>query len=302
MDCMRVFCNDQQVDLELRLLILEELKKSIKNMKDEDLMLLLVYKTNAILTSCNRFNNRVDLVNSISIQNESQRLELIFKYIDLSATQKDYISVINLLKIWPTFTIFEKSPWNSVLYKMIIDKISFVDSVKELSKNSLIKDADIVSIQEELEKNAYWNLEDCHLKISYLKLCLACKSKKLIRNYLDTIALECFQPNEIEKLNDLDDENKSESLKAISGDQELMNLILEDNFYCFVMNTPLYSIFTYYLLRNESKNVIYDLIRHLKQKENFTTEAAKLLLDVDRFHNSYKTLSVSLTLIDRFSN
>ena len=93
MDCMRVFCNDQQVDLELRLLILEELKKSIKNMKDEDLMLLLVYKTNAILTSCNRFNNRVDLVNSISIQNESQRLELIFKYIDLSATQKDYISV-----------------------------------------------------------------------------------------------------------------------------------------------------------------------------------------------------------------
>ena len=159
-----------------------------------------------------------------------------------------------------------------------------------------------MSIQEELEKNAYWNLEDCHLKISYLKLCLACKSKKLIRNYLDTIALECFQPNEIEKLNDLDDENKSESLKAISGDQELMNLILEDNFYCFIMNTPLYSIFTYYLLRNESKNVIYDLIRHLKQKENFTTEAAKLLLDVDRFHNSYKTLSVSLTLIDRFSN
>lgn len=41
MECMRNFCNDQEVDISLRLLVLEELKKEFKSMDDEDLMLLL---------------------------------------------------------------------------------------------------------------------------------------------------------------------------------------------------------------------------------------------------------------------
>lgn len=300
MDCMRVFCNDHQVDLDLRLLILEELKKSIKNMKDEDLMLLLVYKTNAILNNCNKFDNRTELVNSLSIQTESQRLELILKYIDLSEVQEHYVAVINLLKIWPSFTTVEKSPLNCVLVKMFLNKIQFVENVKDLNKNGLITDSDINYIREELEKNAKWNLKDGLLKIAYLKLCLAAKSKKLVRNFVDTIELECFKLDELVKLNDLEDEIKCESMQSVLQDKELMHLLLEDHLYSQIMNTPLYSLFTYYMLRNEAKHTIYDLVRYLKQKENFTTEAAKLLLDVDRFHSSYKTLSVSLTLLDKF--
>lgn len=41
MECMRVFCNDQSVGISIRLLVLEELKKSFKDMGDEDLILLL---------------------------------------------------------------------------------------------------------------------------------------------------------------------------------------------------------------------------------------------------------------------
>lgn len=297
MDCMRIFCNDQQVDLQLRLLILEKLKKSIKNMKDEDLMLLLVYKTNAILSSCNRFNNRIELVDSTSIQTESDRLELIFKFIQLSHEQQDYLAVINLLKIWPIFVNFEKSPWNIVLIKMIQNKVSFVENVKELNAINMLTENDLILIQQELETNETWQ-DNEFLKISYLKLCLAFKSKKLTKNFMDTIHIDCFKSTEIEKLNHEYDE-PSESLQAILSDKELMNLLIEDNFYCFIMNTPLYLIFTYYLLRNETKHVIYDVIRHLKQKENFTTESAKLLIDANQFFNSYKTLSTSLILLDK---
>ena len=41
MECMRVFCNDQSIDISLRLLVLEELKNSFKNMDEKDLILLL---------------------------------------------------------------------------------------------------------------------------------------------------------------------------------------------------------------------------------------------------------------------
>ncbi len=41
MECMRVFCNDQQVDINLRLLVLEELKVNFKNMDEKDLLVLL---------------------------------------------------------------------------------------------------------------------------------------------------------------------------------------------------------------------------------------------------------------------
>ena len=41
MECMRVFCNDQSVGIGMRLLVLEELKKSFKYMSEEDLILLL---------------------------------------------------------------------------------------------------------------------------------------------------------------------------------------------------------------------------------------------------------------------
>lgn len=41
MECMRVFWNDQSVGISIRLLVLEELKKSFKDMGEEDLILLL---------------------------------------------------------------------------------------------------------------------------------------------------------------------------------------------------------------------------------------------------------------------
>jgi len=281
-------------------LILEELKKTIKNMKDEDLMLLLVYKTNAILTNCQKFKNTIDLIDSTSIQTEPQRLELILKFIELSETQDHYKAVVNLLKIWPTFVNFEKAPWTCALIKMIRNKVTFVEIVKDLSKNSILTDTDIIFIREELETRQEWNDKNELLKISYLKLCLAFKNKKLIRNFLDTIELECFQSAEIEKLLNSDEEEHGNVIQTIYSDKELMNLIIEDNFYCLIINTPLYSVFTYYLLRNETKNIIHEIIKHLKQKENFATEAAKLLLDVDRFFTAYNTLSASLNLLDRF--
>ena len=139
-------------------------------MKDEDLMLLLVYKTNAILTSCQRFNGSADLVDSTCIQSEPQRLEMIFNFIELSQTQEHYTAVVNLLKIWPTFVHVEKSPWTCALIKMIHNGITFVEVVKDLSKNSILTENDAISMRDELEASKEWNNKNESLKISYLKL------------------------------------------------------------------------------------------------------------------------------------
>ena len=52
-------------------------------MKDEDLMILLVFKTNAILDSCYRFDNKIDNVTSSMILTEADRFILINDLIDL---------------------------------------------------------------------------------------------------------------------------------------------------------------------------------------------------------------------------
>ena len=91
-------------------------------MKDEDLMILLVNKTNAILDSCNRFDNKIDNVTSSMILTEADRFILINYSIDLCSNIEQFNTVTGLIKIWPRFVDINeagKKPWNNVLVKSI---------------------------------------------------------------------------------------------------------------------------------------------------------------------------------------
>ena len=300
MDCMRLFCNNQQVDINLRLLVLEELKKTFKHMQEEDLMLLLVYKTNALLVSCGRFGDQVELVESSSIRSESQRAELFDKCVQASVRQEDFSALISLLKIWPEFQAsedIEKKPWNQLLVKLIINKIAFVECIKELHKADQFNEVDIEFVREQLESDETWNKSDGLFQLAYLKVCLACRNDKLVKKFLRNTQLECFHLATYENLADHED---VASLDSILNDTDLMSLLMEENFYFQLVNTPLYLIFAHYVLNHESKLVIYEMVRFLKQNEH-TIEAARLLVETENFYTSYRTLSSSLALITKFS-
>lgn len=65
MECMRVFCNDQSVGISIRLLVLEELKKSFKDMGEEDLILLLGKLNNRLVGYSNYSVNLIYMHDSV---------------------------------------------------------------------------------------------------------------------------------------------------------------------------------------------------------------------------------------------
>ena len=298
MECMRAFCNDHQIDINIRLLILEELKKSIKHIKDEDLMILLVHKTNAILANCDRFEKKVELVDSTDIENEHQRKILIEKLIDLSKSYAHYTALISLLKSWPEFTVESASekPWIRVLLKLVWGNHSIIELGNELKEKNILKETDLEYIKHELEADDNWTDPDGLMKISFMKLMFLFKNFKSVRAFVDSVDLECFSL--INKVNPASLESFS-SLDTILNDKELADLMMLDKAYVQLINTPLYAIFSSYVLKNETKATLSDIVKTLRQNGH-NVEAAKLLVEVENLNDCYRTLSISLSLMERF--
>ena len=303
MECIRSFCNDQQIDLNIRLLILEDIKDSFKNIRDEDLMILLIYKTNAILTNVDCFDKKCDLIDSSMIQNESQRLELIFKFIDLSATESHCMALVKILNIWPQFSSIEdqsQKPWINVLIKHISNSYSFINLAKDLIKNNQFNQDDLFYVKSQLEENSNWDNDSKYmqLKLSYLKLLFLFKNLKLIKEFINE-SIDLSVMDQIQDNLDHSMIEANEQLNAVVNDKELMNLLINEKFYLDIINTRFYCLFEWYLINNETRPTIREVIRELKMGLHLE-EAGKLLLQSESFYDSYKILSVSLTLIDKF--
>ena len=299
MECFYSFCNDQLIDINVRLLILEELRKSLKHIRDEDLMVLLVHKTNAVLTNCNRFDQQVELVDASSLENETKRKDLIFNYVALSKSYDHLLALISLLKSWPEFgqaAHSEDKPWNRIIVKLMLGNHSVIELANELKEKSFLDEIDLDYIRQELHSNEHWLHGSGDLKRAFLKLSFVFKNFKQIKSFVEQSDLECVSL--INTVNPNDFENY-ESLVAFLDDKELMDLMMQEKSYLQLVNTPLYAIFFNYIVKNESKSSLNDVIKNLKQN-GYLVEAAKLLAEVENFNDSHKTLSVSLSLLERF--
>lgn len=266
-----------------------------------------MYKTNAILSDCKQFNHQVDQVTSDDIRTEPQRLELLERLLSLSTSAEEHLALINLLTIWPTFsnktTDLENpasKPSNRLLVRMIERNLSFIDGARMLITHEALTDADIESIRAELENDeTEWNESKGQRQLAYLKLCLACKAEKILKHFLRFIELDCFT-SELD-FDNLDQYADVLSLQEILGDRELMELLLQDQQYLAVVMTPLYPLFASYLLNTESKNVIYEVVRRLRESGH-GLEAAKLFADTEGFCGSYRTLSSCVELLQKFKD
>ena len=105
--------------------------------------------------------------------------------------------------------------------------------------------------------------------------------------------------NDIENLNHELVES-SDEINAITNDKDLMSLIINEKLYLDFINTKLYLLFSWYLINKESSNVINDIILEMRNK-GFIEESAKLFIKEENFFDSYKSLSISLILIDKLS-
>lgn len=306
MECMRTFCNDNQIDINTRLAILEKLKKIIKTMSDDDLMLLLVYKTNAILANCDFFDRKVELIDSKLIESPEKRSELILEWINYAKTRQEYSAILNLIRVWPKFA--HDSPLFAYLTKLAINTteiLVILDSVLEQHENSglnlSVKELEELETMLKNEASEKWtNRKDETLKRNFIKICLAFKSREnseFVASYLKSLDLECLDLMDTMEVDDLE---ANESYESLVNDNELASLLLRDKFYCEIVNTKLYTVFLHNLLSNKSKSELLEVVRALKENE-LSVEAANLYALIENFFPSYKNLSVSLSLLNRFS-
>lgn len=304
MECMRVFCNDQQIDINTRLFILEKLKKIIKSMNEDDLILLLVYKTNAILANCDFFGKKIELINSGWINSEKKRLSLLQKWLDYAHSTAEYSALFNLIRIWPTFT--DENPLIFFLTKLMLnnnDMFGILSSVLDDEEKSLslcTENLKILKSNLENEKTQWTNSKEA-IKRNFLKLCLIFKSSEnldFVMAYLNSAELNCFKLMD-SSVGDLD-LDQCESYENLMNDKEVFTLISRENFYCNIVNTKFYTIFLKYLINNKTKQELLDVVRVLKRNSH-NIEAANLLITTENFFPPYKNLSTSLALSEKFS-
>lgn len=307
MECMRAFCNDQQIDINTRLSILENLKKIIKSMTDEDLMLLLVYKTNAILAHSNLTSGTQ--IDSSSIDSEPKRRELILDWIEQAQSNDDYTSLLNLFRIWPRFT--NDPPILVYLTKLASNRPKLLDVLDFTLENhetglNLTPD-DLESLLNRLRDNHQeeWKNPDEVLKRNFLKICLVFRSKDnsefVLGRLKSDCELECFKLMDSTSFDNHQQLDSNVSYQNLVDDNELADLIQREKFYSELVNTKIYAVFLRNLVNRKQKPELLDVVRELKSNGGLGVEAGELLSTAENFFSSYRNLSVSLALVNKLS-
>jgi hypothetical protein len=108
-----------KIELNIRLNLLEYIKSLFTTINTNDLLLLIVYKTNAILDT---YNLNIKNVSLDDMSSEEKRIGMFHSIYSSLGTKFGCIGLINLLKIWPAFeNIIEinSKPWNLVFIRYI---------------------------------------------------------------------------------------------------------------------------------------------------------------------------------------
>ncbi|KAK2171519.1 hypothetical protein NP493_1055g01012 [Ridgeia piscesae] len=93
---IRPFCSNSAIEVKLRLSILKILEQSF-SLSDEDLQLLILYRTQAVVAAA-----WPDLqVAEDNISSDGKRSELFYKLLDGSTGISQFLTLSDLLKVWP---------------------------------------------------------------------------------------------------------------------------------------------------------------------------------------------------------
>lgn len=319
MECMRTFCNDQQIDINTRLSILEALKKIIKSMSDQDLMLLLVYKTNAILAASTQAGTSE--IDADAIDTELKRVQLMREWIESAQSDADYAALLNLFRIWPKFSQSiddDDSPILVYLSKIAGRRTAILDvlgSVLEHDQDEAglvltTSDLDVLIARVREQHVDEWSrgAHDETLKRNVLKIALVfCDRDNLafVRDrFLDALEFDCFRAMDESWSNgrgsDDMDPTVATSYQNLVEDNELADLLLKHHSYCALVNTKLYAVFLQNLVNNKQKRELLSVVGELKSR-GLSMEAGEMLSIVENFFPAYRTLSVSLALVNKLS-
>ncbi len=284
-DCMRDFCNDGDIQLDVRLNILEELKNTFANMNANDLMLLIVYKTNAIFDTCKCFGAAVEHIRSADIDTVEKRRGLFEQLLDVCQTGPDCMALYNLLKIWPAFSQAETSSnfWNSVVVQFIRLHVSFVDVLFDLKKMEQLGETDADWIKSEIF-DKYDGKKGRPYQIACLKLYLVFKNPKVIESYLIEIDFDRYL---------------TERPSDLMNDTELVCLLDDNKFYLNLIGTSLFNLFFKHIQQHGTTENQMEIAKCLNDKGHFC-EAAELLSHAQKTQQTYRTLTFSLGLLKKF--
>ena len=157
MELVRSFCNNTKIELEIRLNLLEYIKTLFTSINTNDLLLLIVYKTNAILDT---YDLSVKNINVERISSEEERSVLFHRLYSSIESTEESIGLINLLKVWPPFENIHEinaKTWNLALIQYLslinrneesvnLDLISFITIVYQYRNSLSISNIQIINV------------------------------------------------------------------------------------------------------------------------------------------------------------
>jgi hypothetical protein len=314
MEFVRSFCDNTKIELEIRLKLLEYIKTLFTTINTTDLLLLIVYKTNAILDTYNlSFRN----ISVERISSEEERSLLFHSLYSSIKSSEESIGLINLLKIWPPFENIHEingKLWNLALiqYLNLINKeeenvdLDIISLINELKKDKQLNEYDIAHISNQIlirikesSKNEKIRIKINNFKlIQCFKLCFLYQNFPLIKQLIDNIDFKIIDEEEKSRLfknSNLDKlffiDTKTPETKVNSESIELLIKHLID--------TQIYDLFSAYLVKYETKEHIEYVIKILKEK-NHLIEASYLISILNNTHSKYNTFGLAYALLQKF--
>ena len=312
---VRLFCDNMKIELRVRLNLLEYIKTLFISINTNDLLLLIVYKTNAILET---YGLSVKNINLEQISSEEVRI-LFFNTLYVSIkSREESIGLLSLLKIWPPFESIgeiNRKTWNLALIQHIgfitpndeIANFNLIALVRELKIEKQLNEYDVAHISSQilmevresskpLNSNPdYKQIKRNNFKLfQVFKLCFLYQNFTIIKEIVDSIQFSIISEDGDENCFFNNESSDKLFFSDKKSDTENIELFLKN-----LINTRIYDLFIAYLIKNGTKERIEMIVKILK-KNNYLIEASYLVSILNNIHSQYNTFALSFAILQKF--
>lgn len=267
------FCSDNSVSVQPRLKLLQCLEKNFK-LEPEDLELVVFYKSSAVLAD-SWPHQKFD---SSDIQTDESRQKLFENLLSASHTDVQYVSLCQLLKMWPPLQMEKLSkpaenPWVKMITTMSSHSVSLVCQIlKEIPKETPLNEECVSHIVNDL-------LSKKHL-VPAVKTALMSSYKDLQKYIIKQLHIQ----------------------EKAAIDTELYQLILRNQLMAIVVGSCYYKPLVDFILdqQEEFRNSLVpdyldiDIISQNLIAEGFEAEAGTLQLKAHGTPPMFQTFSTAL--------
>ncbi|XP_033634879.1 neuroblastoma-amplified sequence-like [Asterias rubens] len=277
LDVLRPFCSDSSIDAKLRINLLLILERTF-NLDEEDSMLLLFYRTEALVSTLWK-----QQVSEEDVATNEARQRLFTSLLQSSQAMDQLITLSKLLQQWPPLQVSSTETADTPWVQLLIEWIQHEDSCQHeevlLKLFEYFQENDVIS--SECVEVLYQELVAQGAMLTAMKLVLVTRDTRLY-----PLILEYMQ--------------QDTKISPSSYDNQLFCLLVDNDLVAKVATTPYYAPLIQFLLTSQEAEPLKPKVKVIVgqlRAAGHETAAGTLLLRFQGAHSMFGTLDTAYSAL-----